>query len=312
MIRTVSYSKGKIEDINFDEINFLRDEVWIDSFNPSSDELTIISEKTGIAVTDLKNCLDPAEKPRIEIERDYSIIIFRAPIAEDGSVLTSPVGIFIGKRFVLTVHTAEIKSIDSLLASRDTKKIIFKTGLDFLVYRLMLGIIRDFSYVLDKVEENIDTIEEGVLKEDNEKNARQIFSSKKILLYFRRALIANRDVIGSIQQGVIKSIKSNGIFSDLYIEIMQLIDVEELQRDRLMGSLEVHLSSISNRMNQIMKSFSVVATLFLLPMLISSIYGMNFKFMPLAEHPYGFYIALGMMVTIMFFMMLSFMRRKWM
>lgn len=311
MIRTVSYSKGKIEDINFDEINFLRDEVWIDSFNPSSDELTTISEKTDISVTDLKNCLDPAEKPRIEIERNYSLIIFRAPITEDGSTLTSPVGIFIGKRFVLTVHVDEIKSINSLLANRDTKKIIFKTGLDFLVYRLMLGMIRDFSSVLDKVEENIDNIEEGVLKEDNEKNARQIFSSKKILLYFRRALIANRDVIGSIQQGVVKSIKSNGIFNDLYIEIMQLIDVEELQRDRLMGSLEVHLSSISNRMNQIMKSFSVVATLFLLPMLISSIYGMNFRFMPLAEHPYGFYIALGIMAVIMFFMMLSFMKRKW-
>lgn len=311
MIRTVSYSKGKAEEIEFKKVSLLRHEVWIDSFNPSLPELNLISEKTGISITDLKNCLDPAEKPRIENERNYSLIIFRSPISENNAVRTTPIGIFAGRRFVLTIHAEGIKSIDSLLANKETEKVLFKTGLDFLIYRLMMGIVRDFSLVLDKVEEDIDAIEDDVLKADNEKSVRKIFSSKKILLYFRKALIANRDVVNSIEKGVVKSIRNNEIFNDLYIEIMQLVDVEELHRDRLTGALEIYLSSVSNKMNQIMKSFSVIATLLLLPMLISGVYGMNFKFIPLAEHQYGFYITIGMMFVIMLLMVLFFKKRKW-
>ena len=169
--------------------------------------------------------------------------------------------------------------------------------------------IKEFSQNLEDIEDRLDKIEEKAIRAES--NMGQIFALKKNIIYLRKALSGDREVVEHIISGAIPILKNKTLFNMLFIELSQLIDTEELIKDRLTGVLEVHLSSISNKLNEVMKSFTVIASLLLIPMLISGIYGMNFRVLPLSQHDYGFWFSLGFMLITVVLMLLFFKIRKW-
>ncbi len=309
MIKAIKYSKGNVKKTEFKSLNFLRELSWIDCYNPTEEELKLLYDKTGITVTDLKDALDFRELPRIQNKLKYSKIIFRIP----SSNYTIPLGIFVTKKFIVTIHKENIEFLEKLMKNliSDTGQLIFKNGTSFLVYRIMLDSIREFTRSLDKIGEALEDIEEDIFKNASEHNSQKIFSSKRRLLYFKRSLNGNKNVIENITKTKFIAPNSYDSFSNLHIELSQVISVEETYRERLTESMEMHMTSVSNKLNEVMRSFTVIASLLLLPVLIAGIWGMNFGNIPLFAHNNGFYVAILIMVVSMLIMFLFFKKKKW-
>ncbi len=303
MIDVRSYVNRRLSKISLSSANPIRGITWIDCYNPKNHDLKDVANKTGIFLTKLKDCLDPDERPRIEHTNRYSLIIFRAPYFGT-DISTTPIGIFFTRRYVVTVHQDQIKTLDSLKTAD-----IMEKGVSSVVYSLLLNIIRDYNIILDDIEDKADELERNLLFVKSERDVHKIFSLRRVLLYFRKSLISNRDVLNTINKA--QFLDNLDMFSNLYIEILQVIDIVELLRERLNSALEIYLSAVSNKLNNVMKSFTIIASVLLLPMLVTGVYGMNFTWLPLIDHPFGFYFSVLVMVLSVSVLLMFFKKKNW-
>jgi len=304
VIEAVSYQK-EVRHVDVKKINLSRNSYVIDIYNPDLKELYFISNLTKVFMSDLKTCLDTRGIPRVEKRDNYLVVVFRA--IADGR--TTPFGIIIGNNFILIIHAKQIKQITPLIKEIDVK--LFKSGKEAILHKIFSDVIKDFENSLEKLEDEVDILDKNILKIPNQNLINQLFTLKRTSVYYRKAIYRNRDVLVLLQNMETKFIKKKDDFGPLAIESMQIMDIEELLKDRLSNLLEVHLSNTSNKLNEIMKSFTVIASLLLLPLLISGIYGMNFRFIPLAENPNGFYIITGVMVLSAVITYAFYKIRKW-
>jgi magnesium transporter len=294
---------------------------WADCINPTEKELKEISQKSKIPLNDLKEVLDREERPKVSDLENYSLIIVRVPWVEHDEILTTPLSIFISKNRnnVITITLKEISSIQKIKQLIQAKKInLYEKGISFFTYRLLDEVFNTYFSILDTLEEKIDRIEDKVIEHPDQLTCQNILSVKKTLIFFHKALTANREVIAAIEKEYISNIDKKNIkrFRTLYDDVTQFIDTEATYRDILTGTLDIYLSSVSNNLNQVMKTLTIVASFVLIPTLISGIYGMNFQFMPEIHtelgKKFGYYFALGLMAFSVIFTYLFFRKKGWM
>lgn len=316
MIEVLQYDKNKVVKGDLSNIRHPKIFTWVDVFQPDENELKKISDCTGMLLDNLKISLDKEERPKvIDLEGPFSLIIFGAPSFENGEVSTTPVFIYTSKHhnFVVTIRHHDTKSISRMKKSSETKNILFDKGSSYFVYSLLDEIITTYFNVLDTIEEGIDNVEEGIINNETKGMIEKIFKIKKTLIYFTKSLAANREVVAAIEKEYLTEIdkKRAREFRTLYNEIVQLFDMSTTYREVLTGTLEVYVSSISNNLNSIMKTLTVGATYILIPTLIASIYGMNFKWLPEFNWKYGYFFSLGLMALSIVLIHLFFRRKKW-
>ena len=175
---------------------------------------------------------------------------------------------------------------------------------------ILLGVVKNFDTSLDKIEDFIDIIETDVLKKVEKDYTDIVFPIKRTLIYFRKAIKYNTEVLKSLRHGAI--FKTQGdVFEDLYEDARQLIDEETISRERITEIVNTNYNTLSNELNKVMKSFTVIATLILLPTFITGLYGMNFQIMPELNWEYGYLFALGVMFFSVVSMLLFFKKKKW-
>lgn len=313
MIRTVVLNKELTEG-SLHDLGKRKGFVWVDCTNPIKDELEVISDKTGIPLEDLKEVLDEDERPRVAEHEHYALIVFRAPVHEGHETETTPLSIFVGKNWVVTLRLRDIVPVDRLHKQSGTARLhLVERGPGHFVYRLLDEVLLSYFSIMDKVEERIDAVEVRVFRRPERPTAREIFALKKILIYFHKALAANREVIAGIEKEYLKQIPRQDLknYRNLYNDIVELIDLESTYRDILTGTLDMYLSTVSNNLNQIMKKLTALASFVLIPTLITGIYGMNFAFMPEVGWKYGYFIALGLMVFSVALLYVYFKKKRW-
>ena len=290
MIKTLQYLKGKTKALSFDRVNLLRGLTWIDAYDLNLKDLHSVSDKLKFPLRHLKYALDTHEVARVEKYKNYILIIFK--VLHENK--TKTLGVMFNRKVLLTVHPNNLK----LVLEPDD----FKNGLSHCVYKILSLVIKEFSLELEKNEDYLDSLEKSIFRKANERNVERIFELKKSLLYLRKALSANIEVVSRISD--------EEHFKELQTEIRQLIDIENTQASRLTSILDMYMSSVSNNLNTIMKSFTVIASILLLPMLIAGIYGMNLV-LPLANNQNGFWILLLIMLFCVVLMLFYFKRRSW-
>ena len=320
MIEVIKFQKGGVKAGSLNDLGNTTI-TWANCVNPTKKELEEISEKAKIGLNDLQEVLDEEERPKVSDLDNYSLIIVRTPWIKNDEILTTPIAIFISKdkNNVVTITLRETYAIKEIKGMIDTKKIdIFEKGISFFTYRLLDHVLDGYFFILDKLEEKIDKIEGKVVSKPDKITIENIFSVKKTLIYFHRALTANREVITSIEKEYVANIDKKNIkrFRALYNDVTQLIEMEGTYRDILTGTLDVYLSSVSNNLNQVMKTLTVGASFILIPTLIASIYGMNFDTdsmynMPELLWKYGYVFALGLMVLSVIATYFFFKRKGW-
>jgi magnesium transporter len=309
MIRSLKYSGGKISKSLVSVGS--ADRLWIDVSNPTASEMKRVSKLTGIYIRDIQNALAKNVLPRTIDRKGYAVVILRALNPKKGY---APLGIFISNRFIVTVHTSRIYAVEDLfeLVMKEPKE-FFSNGIIYIFFRIASYVTNKFRSELDKLEDKVDVLEDDILGGKVDKPTR-IFNLKEKVMSIRRALATNRDLIDVISGGYSKYLvpKNQNWLSELKIEMTQVVLITEMLRDRLTGAMDMYMSSISNKLNDMMRGFAIVASLLLVPTLIAGIWGMNFSQIPFYNNQYGFYIPLMIMLISIAFLTIWFKRKKWM
>ena len=316
MLKLLVYKKEKIIKGSLKDICHKNTFTWADVFEPTKKELEDISKVTGIPPADLDITLEEDQRPKvIDLDGPFSLIIFGTASFEKDEITTTPIFIYISRKnnCVITVRNKETKSIKKLEKAILTKANLFQKGTVYFVYKLLDEILNIYFEVLSDIEHRIDKIEDNVVKTPDMKIVEKIFETKKTLIYFTKTMAANREVIASIEKEYLSEIDKTGAkrFRTLYNDTIQLVDMSTTYRDILTGTLDTYLSSVSLNLNQVMKTLTVGASFILIPTLIASIYGMNFKIMPELNWKYGYLFSIGVMILSIIITYAFFKRKKW-
>lgn len=196
---------------------------------------------------------------------------------------------------------------------RDGKGQIRFRRADYLMYALIDAVIDHYFLILEKLGDNLDDLEYELFKNPDEQILAQIHFLRREMLHVRRSVYPLREVISRFQKvepPVVE--KTTGVFiRDLYDHTIQVIETVEVLRDMASGMLDLYMSSISNKMNNVMKVLTIIATIFIPLTFIAGIYGMNFEYMPELQWKWGYFAALGIMLLIIVGMLAFFKKNKW-
>jgi magnesium transporter len=264
----------------------------------------------------LEDILSTGQRPKFEDYEKYIFIVLKMlSFGEDTqSVEAEQVSVILGPNYVISFQE-RIGDVFEQVRDRvrNAKGRIRKMRADYLAYALLDAIVDNYFVILERLGEKIESMEEEVVGDPTEKTIRQIHSLKREMISLRKSVWPLRELIGGLQKSESSLIKENTniYLRDVYDHTIQIIDTIESFRDMVSGMLDIYLSSLSNKMNAVMKVLTIIATLFIPLTFVAGIYGMNFKYMPELEWRWGYAAALLVMLVIAAIMLVYFRRKKW-
>jgi len=229
-------------------------------------------------------------------------------------VQAEQVSLVLGSNFVISFQERVGDVFDEVRDRiRNAKGRIRKMGPDYLAYALLDAVVDNYFTVLEKFGEKIEAAEEELVANPTEKTLKQIHLVKRELLSVRKSVWPLRELISALQRGESGLIQeTTGIYlRDMYDHTIQVIDTVESFRDMVSGMLDIYLSSISNKMNAVMKVLTIIATIFIPLTFIAGVYGMNFKYMPELQWRWGYGLILVVMGIVAVIMLFYFRKKKW-
>lgn len=269
-----------------------------------------------LALEDILNC---GQRPKIEDYGKYHFLVMKSLLYAE-TLETEQISFFLGGNYVITFQEIPGDSFEAVRERiRRGKGMIRNAGSDYLAYALIDALVDEFFPVLEKYGEQIEDLEAALLEKPTPETIQEIHRIKRELLMVRRAAWPERDVINSMQREESDVIRpeTQVFLRDCYDHTIQVIDMIETYRELASGMLDVYLSSVSNRMNEIMKVLTIISTIFIPLNFIAGIYGMNFNTersplnMPELDWYYGYLFALALMLTVAALLVLYFRKRRW-
>ena len=184
----------------------------------------------------------------------------------------------------------------------------------FLAYSLLDQVVDNYFIVLENLGELIEFLEEDLIRKPDKSTLQSIHHLKGEMIYLRKSVWPLREMIGGLARSDSPLIREPSLlyFRDVYDHTIQVIDTIETYRETVSGMIDIYLSSVSNRMNEVMKVLTIIATIFMPLTFLAGVYGMNFKFMPELDWRYGYIVVWGVMVLIGAAMVIVFKKKKWM
>jgi len=232
----------------------------------------------------------------------------------ENETITEQVSLILGSNYIISFQEDEGDVFDPIRERiRSDRGRIRKMGADYLTYSLIDAIVDNYFLVLEKIGEKIEDIEDELVKNPTPEVLQSIHHLKRELIFLRKSVWPLREVISKLERWESPLIdKSIDIYlRDVYDHTIQVIDALETFRDMLSGMLDIYLSSVSNRMNEVMKVLTIIATIFIPLTLIAGIFGMNFRFMPELQWQWSYPLVLLVMLSLGILMVHYFRRKKW-
>jgi magnesium transporter len=261
----------------------------------------------------LEDVINVHQRPKVENYKNYNFIVVRMADLRE-KLETQQLSIFLGNNYVLTFQETESGCFDPIRSRiRDKGGRIRQSGADYLAYAILDSCIDNYFPALEKYGEQIELLEDQVILHPGNQFVSEIHEMKRDLLILRRAVWPLREAVNSLIREPSQFItdETRLYIRDCYDHTIQVIDLLENYRDIAGDLIEVYLSSVSNRLNEIMKILTIFTTIFIPLNFIAGLYGMNFKNMPELNWRYGYPYALGLMAALIFGMLLYFRRKGW-
>jgi len=268
----------------------------------------------------LEDVLNTGQRPKVELFNDQLFITMSLPNMQVDTVYIDQVSVFLGKNFLISFCVGDFIPFQPIVKRLQDKASHMRSrGADFLLYSLLDMVIDQGFPVLESFGLQLEYLEEQILESVGRNTLEQIHTVKRELILLRRMLWPQREVINQLQRGDHALIKEGTLIylRDCYDHTIQVMDLLETYRDMTSSMLDIYLSSVSNRMNEIMRVLTVIATIFIPLTFIVGVYGMNFDRnagpwnMPELGWPYGYFLVWLVMVMIVVLMVLFFRRRGW-
>jgi magnesium transporter len=323
-IKLLAYDQNEIEEKameNIEECFPYKDKpltTWIniDGLNDIS-LIEKIGSNFNIHPLVQEDILNTHQRPKLDDYDNYVYFVFRMVSCgkNQTEIDSEQVSVILGKNYVISFQEKESDIFDPLRERiRTGKGRIRKGGTDYLVYALMDSIVDSFFATLETLGETIEDLEDKLISDPRSENLQQIHELRRVMITLRKSIWPLREVINNMLRGDVDLIQQEtGIFlRDVYDHTIQIIETIESYRDIISGMLDTYLSSVSNRMNEVMKVLTIIATIFIPLTFLAGVYGMNFHHMPELDwawiYPYGFWILMAIVAGIMLF---YFRRKKW-
>lgn len=263
----------------------------------------------------LEDILNTNQRPKLEDYGDYLYLVLKILSYPEptGEVISDQLSLIVGRNFVISLHENDEAMFNAIRERLKSRGKIRRSGADYLAYSLMDLVVDHYFVILEALGETIEDLEAEVVAAPEPATLRQIHRLKRVMIILRRSVWPLREVLSQLerQESALIQEGTTLYLKDVYDHIIQVIDTIETFREMLSGMLDVYLSSVSNRLNEVMKVLTIIATIFIPLTFIAGVYGMNFKYMPELEWPLGYFAALGLMAMVVVGMLLFFRKKKW-
>ena len=278
-----------------------------------------IGKHFGIHRLTLEDILNCGQRPKIEDYSSYHFLVMRSLTFKE-SLETEQISFLLAKNYVITFQEVPGDSFEAVRQRiRKEGGQIRQMGSDYLAYALIDALVDEFFPVLEKYGERVESLEDEVVVRPSPQVLQDVHQIKRDLLTLRRAAWPERDLINAFHREESHLIRpeTRVFLRDCYDHTIQVIDIIENYRDLTSGLQEVYLSSVSNRLNEVMKVLTIISTIFIPLNFIAGIYGMNFRTenspfnMPELNWYFGYPFALGIMATLAILLVLYFHRKGW-
>ena len=275
-----------------------------------------LGNRLGLHPLVLEDILDTHHRPKMEDFGDYIYIVLKMFYSDDerSDIVEEQISLILGSNFAISFQESQRDVFNPV---RERLRVgegrIRKMGADYLAYTLMDTIIDNYFVMLEKLGERIEDIEEELITNPVSQTLQTIHNLRREMIFLRESIWPLRELVSSLERGESALIKGTTIIylKDVYDHTIQVIDIIETFRDMLSGMLDIYLSSISNKTNEVMKVLTIIATIFMPLTLITGIYGMNFRYMPELEWHWGYPLILLVMVAIGIAMLIYSRKRRW-
>jgi len=326
--------KARITVIEYNEETFLEEELeeirrkplradetlttWIhvDGLHDTA-ILAQLGEKFDLHPLVLEDILNTDHRPKMEDMGPYIFVVLKsfsaepAPIAE---VQSEQISLIFGSHFVLSLQEKESKLLSPIRERiRQGKGKIRKLGADYLAHAILDTVVDSYFSILEDVEDEIEACEESLVNRPGAAVMTRIQYLKRNMIILRKSVWPLREAVAALERSESPLIAEsmNIYFRDVYDHTIQAMDTIETYRDTLSGMLDIYLSSLSNRMNEIMKVLTIIATIFIPLTFLAGVYGMNFDYIPELKWRWGYFALWGVMISIALIMLKLFRKNRW-
>jgi len=325
--------KVKMSYIDFDKDNYTEQEIenieesfkfkdsdtttWINIEGLSDiDIITKLSSEYNIHPLVQEDIFHAHQRPKVEEHENFLYIVAKMLKYNEAKeeIESEQISLVLGEGFVITFQEKPGDVFDPIRQRlKNQKGKIRSMKADYLAYALIDVIVDNYFIILEKISDRIEDIEEELVKEPSENTLHSLYDLKNEMIFLRKSVWPLREVVNRLEKDdnefMGQTVKL--YLRDVYDHTIQVIETVETLRDMLGSMLDIYLSSISNKMNEVMKVLTIIATIFIPLTFIAGIYGMNFEFMPELALRNGYFIVLIVMLIIALYMIYFFKKKKW-
>jgi magnesium transporter len=293
--------------------------LWVDLESPSDEERGILERVFAFHKLAIENCFAQSNHPRIDDYGDYYYLVVHGVAAMRGSTIPGEprlrlkeIDIFLGPHVLLTYHAGVESAIESVRKKCGEVGHLMARGPDRVLAEILDLVAEEYVEIMERLDMEIDTLEDRLFKHASRPALREIFSLKKDVLHLRRVVNPQREVLNRLARADHKAVSKddNFYFRDVYDHIYRVSEMLESFRDVLSSSLEVYLTVVANRTNEVMKVLTTFSIVLMTGALIAGVYGMN---VPLPGHDSKatLWVLLGAMAALSAALLIFFRKRRW-
>lgn len=317
----IEYNEGEFIEKEFFDLSECLNHVdpkmvrWINVDGIHNVELIeAIGKRFNIHPLTLEDVVNTNQRPKFEDYENYVVAIMKM-IYYDTELQSEQLAVVLMDGIVISFQESQGGDAFDLIRNRirQGKGRIRKMGADYLAYALIDAVVDCYFTILERIGDRIEVLEEELITEPTKETLSQLHNMKREMIFVRKAVWPMRELINNMERSETALIKpSTDIYlRDVHDHTIRVIDTVETFRDLLSGMMDIYLSSVSNKMNEVMKVLTIITTVFVPVTFIAGVYGMNFENMPELKSTWGYAITWMVMLTIMGSLIYYFRRKKW-
>lgn len=323
VISVIDYDKTSVQERTIDTPEECRQYIgrstvtWVNvSGIHNTALLKEVGEVFGLHPLVLEDIANTGQRPKLHDLGDGLFMVLKMLYrdAKSDEIVPEQVSLLLGKDYVLSFQEVEGDVFDAIRERIRTAKGRIRTmGCDYLAYALLDAIVDGYFIVIESLSDQIESVQDKVVEGANPEMLQQIHGLKRDMVFMRKNLWPLREMVGGLEKSesdLVSQVMAPYL-RDVYEHTIQVIDNVELLRDMVSGALDTYMTTMSNRMNEVMKVLTVIATIFIPLTFIAGIYGMNFENMPELKWPFSYAAVWIVMIITAIGMLIFFRRRKW-
>ena len=287
--------------------------LWLDLEQPQPLEFALLRDIFGFHELAIEDAERTHQRAKVDYYEGFRFIVLYAIVSTDGILTPREVDVFAGERYVVTVHRDPMPDFAEVEQRWQHAVLRVDTGNTALFYAVLDAIVDGYFPALDQIAEQVEQIEEDMIAGSGESSLTRLFGLKKQLIALRRVLAPERDLLNGFlrREWPGQTAVSVTYFQDVYDHVVRVIDSLDTYQDLLSNVLDVYVSLTSNSLNVVVKRLTAIATVFAVPTIVFSLYGMNFQHMPELQSEYGYPIVLASTLVVTLGMALVLRVRGW-